>query len=502
MTEQINKSDVNVENKMGTMPIPKLLFNMAIPMVVSMLIQALYNIVDSAFVGRYSSEALEAVSIAFPIQNLMIAVSTGTGVGINALLSRHLGEKKFDEANKTANTGIFLAICSYIAFAVIGLTVMYPYYSMQSDIHEVIVYGEEYLSIVTVCGFGLFGEIVAERLLQSTGKTFYSMLTQGTGAIINIILDPILIFGMFGLPEMGVAGAAIATVIGQCVAAVLGFILNIKVNKEIRIDIKSIFKPERKEIGKIYAVGIPSILMASITSVLTVGMNLILKKFSEDDIKSIFKPERKEIGKIYAVGIPSILMASITSVLTVGMNLILKKFSEDAITVFGIYFKLNSFVFMPIFGMNNGLVPILSYNYGAVKYDRIKKAVKLAMACAIAYMIVGLIVFQIMPDKLLMIFSVNSSVMSIGVAALKIISLSFLFAGVGIIGSTVFQAIGNPVHSLIMSVLRQLVIILPAAFLLSFLGNVDYVWWSYPIAEVVSFVLCLILLVKTLKKID
>ncbi|MFQ7574956.1 MAG: MATE family efflux transporter [Lachnospira sp.] len=455
MTEQINKSDVNVENKMGTMPVPKLLFNMAIPMVVSMLIQALYNIVDSAFVGRYSSEALEAVSIAFPIQNLMIAVSTGTGVGINALLSRHLGEKKFDEANKTANTGIFLAICSYIAFAVIGLTVMYPYYSMQSDIHEVIVYGEEYLSIVTVCGFGLFGEIVAERLLQSTGKTFYSMLTQGTGAIINIILDPILIFGMFGLPEMGVAGAAIATVIGQCVAAVLGFILNIKVNKEIRID-----------------------------------------------IKSIFKPERKEIGKIYAVGIPSILMASITSVLTVGMNLILKKFSEDAITVFGIYFKLNSFVFMPIFGMNNGLVPILSYNYGAVKYDRIKKAVKLAMACAIAYMIVGLIVFQIMPDKLLMIFSVNSSVMSIGVAALKIISLSFLFAGVGIIGSTVFQAIGNPVHSLIMSVLRQLVIILPAAFLLSFLGNVDYVWWSYPIAEVVSFVLCLILLVKTLKKID
>lgn len=455
MTEQINKSDVNVENKMGTMPVPKLLFNMAIPMVVSMLIQALYNIVDSAFVGRYSSEALEAVSIAFPIQNLMIAVSTGTGVGINALLSRHLGEKKFDEANKTANTGIFLAICSYIAFAVIGLTVMYPYYSMQSDIHEVIVYGEEYLSIVTVCGFGLFGEIVAERLLQSTGKTFYSMLTQGTGAIINIILDPILIFGMFGLPEMGVAGAAIATVIGQCVAAVLGFILNIKVNKEIRID-----------------------------------------------IKSIFKPERKEIGKIYAVGIPSILMASITSVLTVGMNLILKKFSEDAITVFGIYFKLNSFVFMPIFGMNNGLVPILSYNYGAVKYDRIKKAVKLAMACAIAYMIVGLIVFQIMPDKLLMIFSVNSSVMSIGVAALKIISLSFLFAGVGIIGSTVFQAIGNPVHSLIMSVLRQLVIILPAAFLLSFLGNVDYVWWSYPIAEAVSFVLCLILLVKTLKKID
>lgn len=442
------------ENKMGVMPIPKLLFNMAIPMVISMLLQALYNIVDSAFVGMYSSEALEAVSIAFPIQNLMIAVATGTGVGINAMLSRHLGEKKQEAANTTANTGIFLAICSYVVFAVIGLTIMYPYYSMQSDIHEVIVYGEEYLSIITVCGFGIFGEIVCERLLQATGRTFYSMITQGTGAILNIILDPILIFGYCGMPRLGVAGAAIATVIGQCVACVLAIYFNIKVNKDIALS-----------------------------------------------FKKIMKPKLSEIAKIYEVGIPSIIMASITSFLTVGMNLILKKFSEDAITVFGVYFKLNSFIFMPVFGLNNGLVPILSYNYGARKKDRIHKAIRLGMGCAVCYMLIGLVIFQTIPGNLLGIFSANDGVMSIGITALRIISLSFIFAGVGIVGSTVFQAIGNPFHSLLMSVLRQLVIILPAAYLLSLTGSVDAVWWSYPIAEVFSFMLCLIFLRRTFKKL-
>lgn len=450
-----NNDTVVQENKMGVMPIPKLLFNMAIPMVISMLIQALYNIVDSAFVGKYSSHALEAVSIAFPIQNLMIAVATGTGVGINALLSRHLGEKKFKAANTTANTGIFLAICSYVVFAIIGLTLIVPFYKMQSDIPEVIEYGNQYLVIITVMGFGIFGEIVGERLLQATGKTFYSMITQGTGAIVNIILDPILIFGYFGMPEMGVAGAALATVIGQITAAVLALIFNIKVNTEIKLS-----------------------------------------------LKEVFKPNRLEIAKIYAIGIPSIIMASITSVLTVGMNLILKKFSEDAITVFGVYFKLNSFIFMPIFGMNNGLVPILSYNYGARKYDRIKAAVKLGMTCAVVYMIFGLIVFQLIPDKLLMIFSVNDAIMKIGVVALRIISISFLFAGVGIIGATVFQSIGNPIHSLLMSVLRQLVIILPAAYILSLFGNVDLVWWSYPIAETCSLCLCVFFLIKTFKKIN
>lgn len=442
------------ENKMGVMPIPKLVFNMAIPIVISMLIQALYNIVDSAFVGRYSSEALEAVSIAFPIQNLMIAVATGTGVGVNALLSRHLGEKRLTAANKTANTGIFLALCSYVVFAIIGLTVMVPYYSMQSDIHEVIVFGEEYLSIITVCGFGLFGEIICERLLQATGRTFYTMITQGMGAIINIILDPILIFGYFGMPAMGVAGAAIATVIGQIAACVLALIFNVKVNKEIQLS-----------------------------------------------VRAVFKPDKGEIGRIYAIGIPSIIMTSITSVLTVGMNLILKKFSEDAITVFGVYFKLNSFIFMPVFGLNNGLVPILSYNFGAAKYDRIKKTIRLGMSCAVLYMIFGLAVFQLLPDKLLMIFSANENVMSIGVAALRVISLSFLFAGVGIVGSTVFQSIGNPIHSLLMSVLRQLVVILPAAYLLSLTGTVDAVWWSFPIAEAFSFVLCVLFMIRTLKKL-
>ena len=419
------------ENKMGVMPIPKLLFNMAIPMVVSMIMQALYNIVDSAFVGMYSTHALEAVSIAFPIQNLMIAFATGTGVGINALLSRHLGEKKFEEADTTANTGLFLAICSYALFALMGLTIVRPFFSMQSDIAEVVNYGEEYLTIILLCGFGIFGEITNERLLQATGRTVYSMITQGTGAIINIILDPIMIFGYFGMPALGV-----------------------KVNKEINIK-----------------------------------------------VSKIFKPKLKEIAKIYEIGIPSIIMSSITSFLTVGMNLILKKFSEDAITVYGVYFKLNSFIFMPIFGLNNGMVPILSYNYGARKPDRIKKTIKLGMSCAVAYMLVGLAVFELIPNKLLMIFSASENVMSIGVVALRIIGLSFLFAGIGIVSSTVFQAIGNPLHSLLISVLRQLVIILPVAYLLSLTGSVDNVWWSYPIAEVVSFVLCVLFLRRTFRKL-
>lgn len=455
MSEQTKETEtVQQENKMGTMPIPKLVFNMAVPMVISMLIQALYNIVDSAFVGRHSADALEAVSIAFAIQNLMIAVATGTGVGMNAMLSRHLGEKKFDNANKTANTGIFLAFCSYIVFAVIGLTLIRPFYEMQSDIQAVIDYGEQYLMVITVGGFGLFGEIVGERLLQATGKTFYSMITQGAGAIVNIILDPILIFGYFGAPEMGVAGAALATVIGQCVAAVLAFVFNIKVNKEITLS-----------------------------------------------LKSMVKPSLSEIKKIYAIGIPSIIMSSITSVLTVGMNLILKKFSEDAITVYGVYFKLNSFVFMPVFGLNNGLVPILAYNYGAGKYDRIRKTIKLGITSAVLYMLLGFAVFELIPDKLLAIFSAGDSLVAIGVVAFRIIAVSFIFAGVDIIGSTVFQAIGNPIHSLIMSVMRQLVIILPAAYLLSLLGTVDAVWWSYPLAEIVSFILCIIFMRKTLKKI-
>lgn len=443
------------ENKMGVMPVPKLLFNMAIPMVVSMLMQALYNIVDSAFVGMYSTHALEAVSIAFPIQNLMIAFATGTGVGINALLSRHLGEKKFEAADTTANTGLFLAICSYIFFAILGLTIVRPFFSMQSDIAEVVNYGEEYLTVILLCGFGIFGEITNERLLQATGRTVYSMITQGTGAVLNIILDPIMIFGYCGMPALGVKGAAIATVIGQCVAFILALIFNIKVNKEVNIR-----------------------------------------------ISKIFKPQLQEIIKIYEIGIPSIIMTSITSFLTVGMNLILKKFSEDAITVFGVYFKLNSFVFMPVYGLNNGMVPILSYNYGAKKHDRIIKTVRLGMSCAVIYMLAGLAVFEIMPDKLLMIFSASENVMNIGVTALRIIALSFIFAGIGIVSSTVFQSIGNPLHSLLISVLRQLVIILPVAYLLSLTGSVSNVWWSYPIAEVASFILSVFFLRKTFKKLN
>lgn len=453
--EKMTNQDVAQENKMGVMPVGKLLFNMAMPMIISMLVQALYNIVDSAFVGMYSADGLQAVSTAFPIQNLMIAVATGTGVGMNALLSRHLGEGKNDAASKTACNGVFLSVCSYIVFAVIGLTLMRPYCNIQSDVETVVEYGTEYLTIVTVFGFGLFGEIAFERLLQSTGKTFYSMLTQGAGAITNIILDPILIFGFGPIPSMGVAGAAIATVAGQCVACILGFIFNAKVNHEIKVS-----------------------------------------------IKGIAKPSKMEISKIYAVAIPSIIMSSITSVLTFGMNLILKTFSEDAITVYGVYFKLNSFIFMPIFGLNNGLVPILAYNYGARKFDRIRRAIKLSMISAVAYMIFGFVIFELFPEQLLNIFSVKAEVMAIGLVALRIIGTSFIFAGVSIISSTVFQAIGNPMHSLAMSVFRQLVIILPVAFALSLLGKVDYVWFSYPIAEAFAFVFSVVFLSKTLKKLS
>lgn len=433
------------ENKMGVMPVPKLLFNMAIPMVVSMLMQALYNIVDSAFVGMYSTHALEAVSIAFPIQNLMIAFATGTGVGINALLSRHLGEKKFEAADTTANTGLFLAICSYILFAILGLTIVRPFFSMQSDIAEVVNYGEEYLTVILLCGFGIFGEITNERLLQATGRTVYSMITQGTGAVLNIILDPIMIFGYCGMPALGVKGAAIATVIGQCVAFILALIFNIKVNKEVNIR-----------------------------------------------ISKIFKPQLQEIIKIYEIGIPSIIMTSITSFLTVGMNLILKKFSEDAITVFGVYFKLNSFVFMPVFGLNNGMVPIVSYNYGAQNKKRLTKTIKLAIMYAVCIMFIGIMLFQFIPDVLLKLFDASDHMLEIGIPALRVISLSFAFAGICIVISSSLQALGHGFLSMMISITRQLIILLPSAYILAKFGGIHAVWWSFNIAEIGSLTLSLL----------
>lgn len=443
------------ENKMGVMPVNRLLITMSLPMVISMLVQALYNIVDSVFVAQINEAALTAVSMAFPIQNLMIAVAAGTGTGVNALLSKSLGEKNKRMVDDTANMGVFLAICSYAVFAIIGIFLSRIYFAAQISDAQIIEYGDEYMSVICLFSFGLFGQIITERLLQATGRTIFTMFTQGIGAIINIILDPILIFGLLGLPAMGVTGAAAATVIGQIIAAILGFVCNAVYNHDITLSIKGIFTID--------------------TAV---------------------------ISKVYQVGIPSIIMQSITSVMTFSLNKILATFSSTAVAVFGVYYKLNSFIFMPVFGMNNGLVPILSYNYGARKPDRIKKTIKLGMTYAVAIMIFGLLLFELFPAGLLGIFDASQEMLSIGCVALRIIASSFVFAGVAIICSTVFQAIGNPLHSLVMSVCRQLLVIVPVAWLLSLSGRLELVWLAFPIAEFVSVAMSIFFMKKTIRHLD
>jgi len=426
------------ENKMGTMPINKLLISMSLPIMISMLVQALYNIVDSIFVSYVSEEALTAVSLAFPFQNLMIAVGSGTGVGINALLSRNLGEKNYESANRAANTGVFLSIMGYILFAVIGAFSAKAFFQFQTNDSEIVNGGYTYLIICTTFSFGIFGQILFERLLLSTGKTIFSMTSQLTGAIINIILDPIMIFGIGPIPAMGIAGAACATVIGQICAMLVGLTLNLKFNKEIKLG------------------------------------------------KNILKPHGKTALEIYKVGIPSILMMSIGSVMTFCLNKILISFTATATAVFGVYFKLQSFIFMPVFGLNNGMVPIVAYNYGARNKPRVMKTVKMSVIYATSFMIVGFLIFQIIPKVLLGMFNASPEMLSLGVPALRTISYSFLLAGFCIICGSVFQALGNGMYSLIVSVARQLVVLIPAAYLLSLSGNVDNVWWSFPIAELMS----------------
>lgn len=444
-------SDVKQENKMGVMPIPKLLITMSLPMILSMLVQALYNIVDSIFVAKLSEDALTAVSLAFPIQNLMIAVAAGTGVGINALLSRSLGEKKYDKVNRIAQNGILLGVLSSLVFAVLGLIGSRLFFEAQTTDPEIIKYGTDYMLIITVASIGIFMQVTFERLMQSTGKTIFNMVIQGTGAIINIILDPILIFGWFGLPRMEVTGAALATVIGQIVAAILGVILNRKFNKEIHISFRN------------------------------------------------FRPCGKTIGAIYKIGVPSILMQSIGSVTTFGMNNILLMFESTAATVFGVYFKLQSFIFMPIFGMTNGIIPIVAYNYGARNKKRIYQTLKLGTILAMSIMFAGMLVFQLLPKPLLQLFDASEHMIEIGVPALQIISLSFVFAGFGIVSSSIFQALGNGVYSLIMSIARQLVVILPVAYILAKTMGLHMVWYAYPIAEIASVLICIVLLRRILK---
>lgn len=436
--------------RLGTMRMPELVWKISLPIMFSMLVQALYNIVDSMFVAKYSAQGLAAVSLAFPVQTLMIAIGVGTGVGINSLISRLLGEKRPEEARKAANNGVFLAVISWAVFAVFGLIFSGPFFHAFTTDEAILSMGKDYLSIVTVFSFGLFVQLAIEKVMQGSGNTIYNMIVQCTGAVINIILDPMFIFGFGPIPSMGVAGAAIATVIGQFAAMILGYVLNQRKNKELLIRFKG------------------------------------------------FRPSARVVKAIYTVGFPSIVMQSIGSVMTVFMNMILIAFGDVAVSVLGVYFKLQSFVFMPVFGLTNGLVAIIGYNYGARQRKRVYDAIKTGLWYAVAIMAVGTLLFMLLPQPMLSLFESQEEMISgeltrIGVPALRIISLSFLMAAVGIVLSTVFQAIGNGVLSLIMSLARQLVVLLPAAWLLARWKGLDAVWWAFPIAEVVSLTICLVM---------
>lgn len=440
------------ENKMGTMPENQLLLSMAVPMMISMLVQALYNIVDSIFVSRICEDALTAVSMAFPWQNIIIAIAVGFGVGINALLSRALGQKNAERVNQVAVNGLLLAGLSYLLVLVAGLIGIRAYMRTQTDIESIVNYGITYLNICILCSFGVFIEITFERFLQATGRTIYSMITQLAGALTNIILDPILIFGLLGFPKLGIAGAAWATVIGQCVGAVVAVMLNHFKNPEVHLRLRHI------------------------------------------------RPNGKLMGEITAISIPSIIMSCISSLTCFVMNMILIAYSSTAVAVFGVYFKLQSFVFMPVFGLNNGMVPIIAYNYGAQKPERIHKTIRLGMVYAVAIMVVGLLVFQLIPKQLLLMFDASDAMLGIGAPALRIMSLAFVFAGVGIASSSACQAFGYSVYSMLISIARQIVVLIPAAYLLSLTGVLRSIWFAFPIAEIVSLFLSLFFLRTTLKK--
>ncbi len=444
------------ENKMGVIPVGKLLLTMSLPMMASMLVQALYNIVDSVFVSRVSENALTAVSLAFPIQTLIIAFANGVGVGMNALLSRALGEKRPDEANRVARHGMLLMAACYLIFLVFGLFLTRPFMTTQVTADtdpEILEYGVQYLSIACVFSFGIFGQILSERLFQSTGKTVYSMVTQATGAVINIILDPIMIFGLLGFPRMEAAGAAVATVIGQITAAVLGIVLNALKNTEIRLEVKKVFQ---------------------------VNWNVI--------------------KRMLIIGVPTTVMQAIGSLMSYVMNRILMAFSSTAAAVFGAYFKVQSFVCMPVFGLNAGMVPIIAYNYGARSRVRIDKCVKLSILFGELITVLGFVVFQLFPDKLLGFFDASEYMLEIGVPALRIISIHFILCGASIVIGSVFQALGNGVYSAIVSFLRQVVVLLPVAYVFSKI-SLSAVWWCFPIAETVSLAVSLILLRRIYKNV-
>ena len=434
------------ENKMGYMPVKKLIVTMSLPMIISMMVQALYNVVDSLFVARISEEALTAVTLAFPMQNLMIAVASGTSVGVNALLSRSLGERHFDRANKAANMAILLTGLNVLIFVILGLTIAAPFVHSQTRDAAIAADCITYLRIVMICSFGVFFQIMFEKLLQSTGRTLYSMVSQVAGAVFNIIMDPVLIFGLGPFPKMGVAGAALATIMGQCLGASIALVLNIKKNCDITLS-----------------------------------------------VRSVLKPDRAVIKRIYFVGVPSILTMSIGSFMTYCMNQILIAFSSTATAVFGVYFRLQSFFFMPVFGLNNGVVPVLAFNYGAQDKKRIKEALRFSVALAVIIMCVGTLCFQLFPHQLLAMFNASDDMMALGVRALRVISISFPCSAVAIGLASVYQAFSRSYYSLILSVMRQIVVLIPAAWLLARTGVVENVWWAFTIAETFAAVSSLII---------
>lgn len=454
MEESMSEAVSLKENKMGTMPVGKLVISMSLPIMISMMVQALYNIVDTIFVSRVSEAALTALSMQFPIFSLMIAFGVGTSVGMAALLSRSLGEKNFDRVNKTATNGMFLAVCNFILFFIVGVLLVKPFYRIQTSDMEIVNAGISYSTILCSLSFCMFFQITFERLLQATGKTVYSMITQLVGALVNIALDPILIFGCFGLPKMGVAGAAVATVIGQFTGAVVGLVLNLKINKEINLSLRG------------------------------------------------FRIEKSVVGDIYKVGVPTIIMQAIGSLMTLGMNFILITFSSTAVAVFGVYFRLQSFAFLPCFGLCNGLVPIISYNYGAQNKKRMIKSAKVGVMMAFTIMIVCTLIFEIFPKQLLSMFNAEGEMLTLGRSALKIIAIHFPIAAFGIVFGGVFQALGKAVYSMIMSICRQLLVLIPSAYVLAkIFGKVEAVWWSFPIAEVVSLILAVSFMISTYRNI-
>lgn len=435
-------------NKMGTEPVLKLIITMSLPAMFSMLVQGMYNIVDSMFVARVGNDAFTAISLALPIQMLMIAFSVGTGIGLNSLISRRLGAGKQEDADNAATHGIFLGLVTGLTFAIIGLIAIKPFFGMFTSDEAIYTMGCQYGFVVTFFSMGSFLEVYTEKIIQSTGNMLYPMVMQLIGAITNLILDPIMIFGLFGFPKLGVRGAAIATVTGQIIAMIFGLYILFNRNHGVNIHFKN------------------------------------------------FRPKLDIIKEIYKVGFPSIVMQSISSFLITALNGILINFSASAVNVLGIYYKVQSFIFMPLFGLCQGLMPIMGYNFGARNKKRLLDALKYGLTIAIAIMSLGTAVFMIFPSQLLAIFNANEEVLALGIPALRIVSLCFIGASVGIILSNTYQSVGNGLYSLIVSILRQAVIILPFAFIMSKFWGVTAVWMSFPVSEYIATSVSIVLMVR------